>query len=195
MKRLAPHFSYANIVATLALFLVLTGGAAYAASHLGKNSVGTKQIKNGAVTPAKLSASAKATTTGAPGAQGPKGEPGSFPKILQSGESESGTFAAASNDAGGYWGITFTPPLAVALDDSHLHYLTLSDPRTATCPGPGQAAAGNLCVYASVTGQPFFGFQNPITNETGSATFGVVMQWYVETSTSGTKGNWTVTAP
>jgi hypothetical protein len=34
--------------------LVLTGGAAYAASHLGKNSVGTKQLKNNAVITAKI---------------------------------------------------------------------------------------------------------------------------------------------
>jgi hypothetical protein len=51
---LRRHLTYANVVATLALFLVLSGGAAYAAGNLGKNSVGTKQLKNSAVTTAKL---------------------------------------------------------------------------------------------------------------------------------------------
>jgi hypothetical protein len=59
-----PKLTYANVVSTICLFLLLGGGAAYAASHLGKNSVGakqlkknavtTKKIKNGAVTAAKL---------------------------------------------------------------------------------------------------------------------------------------------
>ena len=41
--------SYANVVASLALFLAL-GGAAYAATKLPPNSVGAKQIRNGSVT-------------------------------------------------------------------------------------------------------------------------------------------------
>lgn len=89
MKRLRAKLTYANVVATLALFLVLAGGSAFAAGRLAKNSVGTKQLKNaavsaakirkGAVTPAKLSAGAKATLTGPHGPvgpQGPKGEQG-----------------------------------------------------------------------------------------------------------------------
>lgn len=55
MKRLQGKLSYANVVATLALFLVLAGGSAFAAKHvLAKNSVGTTQIKNNAITGAKI---------------------------------------------------------------------------------------------------------------------------------------------
>jgi hypothetical protein len=54
MKRLRSKLTYGNVVATLALFLVLAGGSAFAASKLAKNSVGTKQIKNNAVTGAKI---------------------------------------------------------------------------------------------------------------------------------------------
>lgn len=43
------RLSYANVVATLALVLALGGGTVYAASKLGKNSVTSKSIKNGAV--------------------------------------------------------------------------------------------------------------------------------------------------
>ena len=44
-----PRLTYSNVVSTLCLFLLLGGGAAYAASHLGKNSVGSKQLKKNAV--------------------------------------------------------------------------------------------------------------------------------------------------
>jgi hypothetical protein len=54
MKRFSKHLSYANVISTIALFLVLAGGAAFAASHLGKNSVGSKQLKKNAVTTAKI---------------------------------------------------------------------------------------------------------------------------------------------
>ena len=48
-----PKLSYANVVATLALFVAL-GGASYAAIQLPKNSVGAKQIKRNAVSSAKI---------------------------------------------------------------------------------------------------------------------------------------------
>ena len=54
MKRLRGKLTYANVISTLALFLVLAGGSAFAAGKLGKNSVGTKQIKNNAITTAKI---------------------------------------------------------------------------------------------------------------------------------------------
>jgi hypothetical protein len=56
------RLSYANVVSTLALFLVLTGGAAYAAHrYLTKKSVGTPQLKANAVTTSKIKANAITT--------------------------------------------------------------------------------------------------------------------------------------
>jgi hypothetical protein len=52
MKRFLPRLTYANVIASLALFIAL-GGAAVAAG-LPKNSVGPNQIKKGAVTPKAL---------------------------------------------------------------------------------------------------------------------------------------------
>jgi hypothetical protein len=60
LDRVRPRLSYANVVSTLCLFLLL-GGGAYAALKLPKNSVGTKQIKKEAVTAAKVK---KGTLTG-----------------------------------------------------------------------------------------------------------------------------------
>jgi hypothetical protein len=77
MKRLSGKLTYANVVATLALFLVLAGGTAFAAKQmLPNNSVGTTQIKKGAVTPAKLSKASEAALTGAPGPKGDTGPAG-----------------------------------------------------------------------------------------------------------------------
>jgi hypothetical protein len=99
VARLRPRITYANVVASLALFISL-GGGAYAATNLPKNSVGSPQIKDGsvrgadlannAVTSAKvkdgslLSADFKAGQlhagaqgrTGAQGPVGPKGPAG-----------------------------------------------------------------------------------------------------------------------
>ena len=52
-RSIAGRLSYANVVATLALFVAL-GGASYAAIVLPANSVGTKQLRPGAVTRAAL---------------------------------------------------------------------------------------------------------------------------------------------
>lgn len=84
MKRLRGRLTYANVISTIALFLALAGGTAFAAKEalLPKNTVGTKQLKPGAVTPAKLSAASKLAFTGPkgaggdPGPQGPKGDRG-----------------------------------------------------------------------------------------------------------------------
>lgn len=70
--------TFANVVACIALFVSL-GGVGYAAISLPKNSVGPKQLKRGAVTPAKLSVAAKRMLIGTPdatGIPGPRGADG-----------------------------------------------------------------------------------------------------------------------
>src|SRR3954452_3226009 len=54
MNLIRTRLTYANVMSTLAVFLVLGGGAAFAATHLGKNTVGAKQLKKNAVTGAKI---------------------------------------------------------------------------------------------------------------------------------------------
>jgi hypothetical protein len=82
MNRLRDHLTYSNVMVTVLALLVLGGGTAYAAAHLGKESVGARQLKKGAVTPAKLNPASVATLTGpkggtgATGPQGPKGDNG-----------------------------------------------------------------------------------------------------------------------
>ncbi len=57
MKQIRSRLTYANVMSSIAVFLVL-GGAAFAASQLPRNSVGTKQLKRNAVTTAKIKKSA-----------------------------------------------------------------------------------------------------------------------------------------
>jgi hypothetical protein len=49
-----PRLTYANVMSTLCFFFLLSGGVAFAASQLGKNSVGSKQLKKSAITTAKI---------------------------------------------------------------------------------------------------------------------------------------------
>lgn len=62
MQRIRKKLTYANVMSSIAVFLVLGGASALAASHLHRNSVGTKQLKRNAVTTAKLKRNAVSST-------------------------------------------------------------------------------------------------------------------------------------
>jgi Collagen triple helix repeat (20 copies) len=180
MKRLSGKLTYANVISTLALFLVLAGGTAFAASEmLPNNSVGTKQLKREAVTPAKLSKALKATligavgpagpegATGSTGAMGPKGdkgdpgdpgvpgvpgEPGPFPTTLPSGKSLSGYLEILSQETkAATESASFAFPLATAPTQ---HFVAYGAATPAGCTGdstdPG-AEPGNLCIFVVAT--------------------------------------------
>jgi hypothetical protein len=79
------RLTYANVVASLALFIAL-GGVSVAATQLAANSVGTTQlkanavtgakVKNGSLTASDLTEAARATLKGETGATGPAGAAG-----------------------------------------------------------------------------------------------------------------------
>jgi hypothetical protein len=62
VKKIRTRITYANVMSSLAVFLVLGGATAFAASGLGRNSVGSKQLKRNAVTGVKIK---KGAVTGA----------------------------------------------------------------------------------------------------------------------------------
>jgi hypothetical protein len=72
---LRRHLTYANVAATLALFLAL-GGGAYAATQLPRNSVDTAQLKKEAVTAGKIAKKTRNQLRGARGSAGPQGPQG-----------------------------------------------------------------------------------------------------------------------
>jgi len=88
LKHLRARLTYANVTATIALFLVLAGGTAFAATKLlPKHSVGTAQLKSSSVTGTKVKDGSLLATDfaagqlprgekGEPGAPGPKGDAG-----------------------------------------------------------------------------------------------------------------------
>jgi hypothetical protein len=175
MKRLRGKLTYSNVMVTVLAFIVLAGGTAYAATEmLPKNSVGSKQIKKGAVGPAKLSKASKATLTGpagpagpkgaagATGAQGPKGdkgdkgdkggtgEPGPLVGALPSGKTLRGQYSFGNHKSTGYSpvnSVSFPFPLESAPSD---HIIPIGGAPTAECPGTASApsaAPGNGCIY------------------------------------------------
>lgn len=86
MRKASARLTYSNVVASLALFIAL-GGGAYAAATLPKNSVGPAQIKKNAVSSTKVkdgsllkkdfkAGQLPAGATGATGPKGDKGDPG-----------------------------------------------------------------------------------------------------------------------
>jgi hypothetical protein len=81
MQRLRPHLNYANVIATISLFIAL-GGGAYAIS-IPEHSVGTRQLKKSSVTSDKVKdgalklkdfdAAERGGLVGPTGARGPAG--------------------------------------------------------------------------------------------------------------------------
>jgi hypothetical protein len=128
------HLSYANVTASLALFVAL-GGISWAAVTLPRNSVGTKQLKKNAVTAKKLKANAVnsakvkngslrrrdfANGTLLQGLQGAKGDQGStgpvgptFASLFPNGNDDPVPPATPdSATLNGQWSHTFVTPSA-----------------------------------------------------------------------------------
>src|SRR4051794_2972219 len=86
LRRIRSRITYSNVIASLALFIAL-GGGAYAALKLPKNSVGTAQLKSNAVISSKVKRGSLLANDfkagqlpqgaqGSQGIQGPKGDKG-----------------------------------------------------------------------------------------------------------------------
>jgi hypothetical protein len=210
---MSPKLSYANVVSTLCLFLLLGGGAAYARSHLAKNSVGTPQIKKNAVSAAKIKknsiSSAKVKNGSLRAAdfkagqfpQGPQGPPGqnlTATTPLASGATESGAFAAAGGEDDTYSVVaSFAQPLPAPLDKNHVVTLQEVEASHEHCPGVGQADPGYFCAYIGYTqsAEVFTNFENPETGLGGASRFGTNAFAKTTGIAGAVSGTWSVTAP
>jgi hypothetical protein len=199
--RIRERLTFANVVACLALFVAL-GGVGYAATALPKGSVGTPQLKKGAVTRAKIAPTVRESFRGEPGQRGPQGPagergatgergpagergeagtPGSvtLPAVAPSGQTQRGLFTAQDSKETSSAGLTtfavisFPVPLTTAPTP---HYLKVGQPATAECPGTvdqPEAAAGQLCLYeGEAPFTAFNSFDDGVHNVSGASRFG-----------------------
>jgi hypothetical protein len=126
-RLLSRRPSSAMIVALIALFVALAGGA-YAATKLPANSVGPAQLKTGAVTPTKLSPAAKTILSkpgpkgesGARGPEGPRGDSGPMGDTGAAGPGatilnwdEAASATPAVKTIGTVLGVTFTAECSI----------------------------------------------------------------------------------
>jgi hypothetical protein len=154
------RLTYANVLATAAAFLALTG-VGFAATKLPAGSVGTAQLRSAAVTPTKLGKAARGLGHGGPrgatgraGAPGPAGAPGKDATVgepLPSGATERGIFAggAGSSAASTFIAATadFSRPLAAPLKGGNAVVLAAGEASAPGCPGVGEAEPGFFCAY------------------------------------------------
>ena len=207
MKGLRPRLTYANVMATIAVFIAL-GGASYAAIKLPKNSVGAKQLKKNSVTSAKVTNNSLQAVDfrkdqlpkgeqGPKGDKGPRGEPGPLAETLPSGKTERGFYGFASNRAEGSniyepaTSISYPIPLTFS---PAIHEVPEFGSPTAECPGNEEeptAAPGNLCIYE---GRADGGLE--AEKDTTNGRLGVLLLFDVpEGHGYEFYGSWAVTAP
>ena len=222
LRWLRRHLNYANVIATLALFFAITGGA-LAAKHYLINS--TKQINPKVLKKLKgrtgrTGATGKEGSTGKEGPFGPigkegragprgpvgkegkDGEPGPFVTTLPSGKTLTGVFQATDALPAKVKGfaeatISFSFPLAAP---PAVRVLQVSDSPTEQCPGSAEApsaAPGYLCLY-TVASTGAVGAYNPITEVSGAARSGAIASTELECESTPCiahlRGAWAVTA-
>ncbi|MHB8532257.1 MAG: hypothetical protein ACYDC2_06025 [Solirubrobacteraceae bacterium] len=214
---LGRRITYANVAATLALVLAMSG-AALAAHHYLITS--TKQISPGVLKKLHGARGARGITgfIGPIGPQGPVGEagprggrgptgPDGFSALsnLPGGETESGDFAFTQPAAGAasklLGAISFPIPLAAPLAAKNVIVTNVpAKPEPGEkCPGPGQAARGYLCIYTTLTSnaekpEATNPEVTPVTEGSGSGRHGVRLVWAAPASSvAEAAGTWSAT--
>ncbi len=219
MMSVRKRLTYANVMSSIAVFLVVAGGSAFAASQLAKESVGTKQLKKEAVSLAKIKKAAvtslqgktgPAGPAGPQGVAGPKGEKGEkgdkgdtgpagpLTEVLPSGKTERGMYVFNGTRPSGS---SYTPNFSISYSlplnfKPKLTFIGQGDPTTPECTGTTAAptaAPGALCIYESRNdGNPSTGADI----ETPTEHFGALL--YVSAAAGANyevEGSYAVTAP
>jgi hypothetical protein len=210
MRKILSKLTYANVMATLAVFFVLGGGAAFAAGKLAKNSVGPRQLRKNSVNSAKVkNHSLKAVDFKAgqlpAGKRGPKGEAGtSALDVVPSGATIHGAWSLSGNSSRDYTSPTFPIPAPQPVDSEHVvvagNDIITGDGCTGSAADP-VAAPGFVCIYFGHVSGPtnsahgFGANADPVTPvATDGSRFGFMIEvdggpfWLAN-------GTWAYTAP
>jgi hypothetical protein len=219
-KRVTRHLSYANVMATIGVFIAL-GGASYAAVALPAGSVGPKQLKKSAVAGSKIKRNAISSgkvkdgslqrgdfasgtllegpqglqgPKGDPGAQGPKGdpgEPGPFPGALPSGKTVRGAFDVEGVAGAGPAVVTGDVSYLYDIPGQHFVHYVQKGTTNPSCPGAEPASAAPG--HTCVYEQYVIGTNSRGINFPARSGLGI----YAVASTSGAfgvRGTWAATA-
>ena len=130
-------------------------------------------------------------------AKGPAGQAFDANATLPSGQTLTGGWGIAGGASqNAVDSIQFVPRLPTGPGAGAVHRVA-SGASTAACPGPGQAAPGNLCVYEVAGADASFqGIANPATHSDPGAARDGALIYYVTSAPDGNfHGTWAVTAP
>ncbi|MCW3065582.1 MAG: hypothetical protein JWN32_2754 [Solirubrobacterales bacterium] len=109
MRRFRSKLTYANVMATIAVFIAL-GGSGYAALKLPRNTVGTKQLRSHAVTNSKLAPGAvtgsRVKPNGLTGAEINEAALGQVPSAHVADHAANADTASVAGNAGAVNGVT-----------------------------------------------------------------------------------------
>jgi hypothetical protein len=202
--------TYANVTATLALVLALSGSAIAGTTYLLtstsqisptvlKKLKGAKGPKGQRGKTGAKGAIGPAGPAGPAGAAGAKGDTAPYPTILATGQTERGTFAMEDENTGGsghaYDSITFSPPLApsVTLTATYVASGTTQPGCTGT-PSEPTASPGFLCVYGRTASGTVALFSGSAASAGQADRWGAVASIITNTSAFA-YGTWAATAP
>ena len=223
-ERARGRLSYANVVATLALFLAIGGGTFAVASALKKNSVKSKQIKNGKVKNVDLADDAVDAAKVADGSllsadfaagqlpKGPKGDTGPAGRsalgALHNGETIRGVWAVQGQGGSGgidTEGVTFPIPAPIPVDSFHVVFAGGDTVSGGSCTGTAaspSAPAGFVCIYPATavglaSGLGYGARGDPLGNSTavGDGSTGGFIAEVIGTAGFHANGTWAYRAP
>jgi hypothetical protein len=215
--------SGAHLIASIALFAAL-GGGAYAASSVGsadieRDAVRSKHVRDGDIRAADLSRAVrlKLNRRGAAGVPGPKGDRGArgargrrgrigpagpaggFSAALPAGQTVRGVYVLGAPAGAGPAEAAIDFPFALASAPA-ARWIARGAAGGAECPGSAAApaaAAGHLCIYEDASaGAALRTVFHPGTGADGAAAFGAGLRLAPEGAEAvRSSGSWAVTAP